>query len=566
MCSVIIAMVVLSATEVLITQPEDGGVYDGDWLTLNALVDNEGLLPDSVTFSLNGGSLVPVPRLCTDWHTYMQNDLHHGFSEAPAPHDPTVLWAAPVCGTFHEFPNPVIVDGIVYYPANFGSDSLYALDAATGEIIWKYLIGRTDDAVTVREGFLYIASRRSLQGVDSLWCLDAQTGARIWASAAAGFHGSTPCVVDGKVYAGTIINDQASISRFDASTGEVQWTRVLTEKTASCMTVWEGMLFVPTYTNTGGAPSPIYALDASNGETIWSRTVNKGFWDSSPVVADSTIYIGTLDGLLLAIDCLTGEILWELPFDDDITATPAYHDGSIYIGSDDTGEDGQFVRVDAETGQVQWSVAFSIHGSPCVADGLVFFGEVQSGSESRLIALDCATGETVWTYTVESYWFAGTPAVTDGVLYMPAHDGFLYAFGTGIKWTYRDDLYAQVGLNQLVVNSWSGGSVAASDTVTFTVTQTGIEPEPAPGLNIMAFPNPFTRDALLSFQTVVPGHASIRVFDLSGRPVKCLVERETLPGLHSVTWTPDPSVPSGCYLITLESAGETVTKRCVFLR
>lgn len=564
MCFVILMMAVASATEVMITQPADGGVYGGDWLTLNALVENEGLLPDSVTFSLNGEPFGPVPRLCTDWHTYMQNDLHHGFSEAPAPHDPTVLWAAPVCGTYHEFPNPVIVDGIVYYPANFGSDSLYALDAATGETIWKYLIGRTDDAVTVRDGFLYIASRNP-EGTDSLWCLDALTGARIWASGAAGSRGSTPCVVDGKVYAGTHVGDQASISRFDASTGEVEWTRVLTEKTASCMTVWEGMLFVPTYSNLS-APSPMYALDASNGETIWSRTVSKGFWDSSPVVADSTIYIGNLDGSLFAFDCLDGEILWELPFDDDITATPAYHDGSIYVGSDDTGEAGQFVRVDAATGQVQWSTAFSIHGSPCVADGLVFFGEVQSGSESRLIALDCATGETVWTYTVESYWFAGTPAVTDGVLYMPAHDGFLYAFGTGLKWTYRDDLFAEVGENQLVVDSWSGGSVAASDTVNFTVTQTGIEPEPSPDLSILMSSNPFSQTVVLSFQTEVQGNSSIRVFDLSGRQLQSLLEQETTPGLHSVTWTPDASVPSGCYLIRLESAGETLTRRCLFLR
>ena len=564
MCSVIVLMAVLSAAEVMITQPADGGVYDGDWLSLNALVENGWFLPDSVTFSLNGEPFVPVPRLSTDWHTYMQNGLHHGFSEAPSPHDSAILWMAPVCGTYHEFPNPVIVDGIVYYPANFGSDSLYALDAVTGEIIWKYLIGRTDDAVTVSDGFLYIASMNP-QGVDSLWCLDALTGARIWATGAAGSRGSTPCVVDGKVYAGTLVDNHASISRFDAATGEIEWTRVLDEKTASCMTVWEGMLFVPTYSNLS-APSPLYALDASNGETIWSRAVSKGFWDSSPVVADSAVYIGTLYGLLLAIDCLTGEILWELPFDDDITATPAYHDGSIYIGSDASGDQGQFVRVDAETGQVQWSVAFGIHGSPCVADGLVFFGEVQSGSESRLIALDCETGETVWTYTVASYWFAGTPAVTDGVLYMPAHDGFLYAFGTGMKWTYRDDLYAEVGQNELVVNSWSCGSVAASDTVSFTVTQTGIEPGPSPGLSITVSSNPFTREALLAFQTRVQGHASIRVFDLSGRQLQCLLEQETTPGLHSVRWTPDASVPSGCYLIRLESAGESVTGRCVFLR
>lgn len=178
-----------------ITSPENSGVYSSPGIDVRAVLDYENLLADSVLFSLNGGAWCPLPRLDTDWYTYMQNDLHHGFSESPAPHDATVLWTAPICSTIHEFPNPVIVDGIVYYPSNMGTDSLYALDPLTGEVIWKYLVGETDDAVTVKDGFLYIAS-------DSLWCLDALTGAKIWASAIADWSGSTPAVDGGRVYAG----------------------------------------------------------------------------------------------------------------------------------------------------------------------------------------------------------------------------------------------------------------------------------------------------------------------------------------------------------------------------
>ena len=177
-----------------ITEPVDGETYDGDWLTVRAIVENENEIPEYVQYSLNGQPVVLIPRLNTDWYTYMQNDLHHGYSESPAPTDNTILWTAPVTGTTHEFPTPVIVEGIVYYPSNDGTDSLYALDAATGELIWKYRTGYTDDAVTVKNGYLYTAS-------DSLWCLDALTGERIWATSAADNSGSTPAVVDGNVYA-----------------------------------------------------------------------------------------------------------------------------------------------------------------------------------------------------------------------------------------------------------------------------------------------------------------------------------------------------------------------------
>ncbi|MCD4847747.1 MAG: PQQ-binding-like beta-propeller repeat protein, partial [Candidatus Aegiribacteria sp.] len=192
----------------------------------------------------------------------MQNDLHHGFSESPAPIDNTILWTATVTGNIHEFPTPVIVYGIVYYPSNEGSDSLYALDAATGELIWKYHTGITDDAVTVKDGYLYTAS-------DSLWCLDALTGERIWASGDADGHAGTPVVVDGRVYCGRS-NRHLHISHiycFDAETGTEIWSNTLSGYTASCITVWNGMVFVPTCHLNNAIP--LYALDAATGSIIW---------------------------------------------------------------------------------------------------------------------------------------------------------------------------------------------------------------------------------------------------------------------------------------------------------
>ena len=189
----LLTAILISVTNLTITEPVDGETYDGDWLTVRAIVENENEIPDSVHYSINGQPVLQVPRLNTDWYTYMANDLHTGYSESPAPTDNTILWTAPVTGDSHEFPSPVIVNGIVYYPSNMGTDSLYALDAATGELIWKYRTGMTDDAVTVKNGYLYIAS-------DSVWCLDALTGARIWANGDADCTGSTPAVVEGRVY------------------------------------------------------------------------------------------------------------------------------------------------------------------------------------------------------------------------------------------------------------------------------------------------------------------------------------------------------------------------------
>ena len=236
----------------------------------------------------------------------------------------------------------------------------------------------------------------------------------------------------------------------------------------------------------------------------------------------------------------------------------------------DIGPNGNFVRLDAATGQILWNRALSIHGSPGVADGLVFFGETYFGADARIIALDCDTGETVWTYSVEAEMFMGSPSITDGVMYIPAIDGLLYAFGTGLKWTYTDDINAEVGENQLVADSWSGGAVVASDTVSFTVTENGIEPGPVSGLDLTVLPNPFTESAALSFRTGLSGHVSVQVFDLSGRLVRSLAGTEMAAGEHSIGWDgrddSDGVLPSGVYICRVIAAEGTASKSVCLLR
>ena len=234
MISTFILTVLLSATSVTITEPIDGDTYDGDWLAVRAIVENENELPNSVYYTLNGEPVIQIPRLNTDWPTYMQNYQNHGYSESPAPTDNTILWTAPVTGDYHEFPTPVVVDGIVYYPQDHSGDSLFALDAATGELIWKYCVGTyTDDAVTVYNGRVYSAS-------DSLYCLNALSGELIWVNAIANQGGSTPVVLGNRVFCGSRLWSPETLSLVscqDANTGSPIWQDTLPGYSASCMAV-----------------------------------------------------------------------------------------------------------------------------------------------------------------------------------------------------------------------------------------------------------------------------------------------------------------------------------------
>ncbi|MCK5117730.1 MAG: PQQ-binding-like beta-propeller repeat protein, partial [Candidatus Aegiribacteria sp.] len=558
--------ILIFVTNLTITEPVDGETYDGDWLPLRAIVENENELPDSVHYSLNGAAVVLIPRLNTDWYTYMQNDLHNGFSESPAPTDNTILWTAPILGTLHEFPTPVVVDGLVYHPQDGAGggygDTLFALDAVTGETEWIFTgTGPTDDAVTVKNGLLYIAC-------DSVYCLDAYTGEMIWVFGDADKTGSTPAVNNGRVYCARR-DTESWIYCLDANTGIELWSSQVSGRTVSCMTVWQDMLYVPTY-KFDIFEGLLFALDISTGEIVWENGDPPGeYWDSSPNVVDGVIYIGGRDEYLRAIDAVSGETIWLSYYgiENAITATPAYYDGNLYVGGDDS----LFSSVNSFTGAFNWSQDYAIHGSPAVADGMVFFGEFSHNDSARVISLDCASGDTVWTYMTTANSFQGSPSIVDGIMYIPAPDGNLYAFGTGLKYTYRENyFYADIGSNELIVTSFDGGAAVAADTINFTVTQTGINLEPSSRLALCASPNPFYSTASISFELPEPGWTSLTVYDLSGRIVRTLENSELGAGQHAIVWDGRKEngevVSAGLYICRIQSGGVSETTGLCLLR
>ncbi len=295
----IFVLAAMSAVDVCIVEPQDGGIYDGSWLTLKAIVENDNELPDSVVFSLNGEPFAPVPRLVTDWYTYMANDCRTGYSESPAPHDNTVMWTAPVTGSEHEFATPVIVDGRVYFVST-EQQTAFCLDVATGAEIWRFEVlgSYVDDGMHVQDGFAYFAA-------DSVYCLDAQTGARVWefgwGSGPDIYFQGPPAVYDDMVFASCYY-----VHALDILTGQEIWRSSDFINCFGVMTAWNGLLFVP-------GMSGLTALDTETGEIVWFFECG-GFWDSSPCLVDGVIYIGSMfDDILFAIDASDGSIVWQSP-------------------------------------------------------------------------------------------------------------------------------------------------------------------------------------------------------------------------------------------------------------
>ena len=89
-----------------------------------------------------------------------------------------------------------------------------------------------------------------------------------------------------------------------------------------------------------------------------------------------------------------------------------------------------------------------------------------------------------------------------------------------------------------------------------------------------ARPNPFNPVTTLEYGVAVPGRVTLCVYDLAGRKVRTLVDRDVESGEHKVVWDGTTDVgkraASGVYFLRMEAAGHTdafhATRKLVLLK
>ena len=128
--------------------------------------------------------------------------------------------------------------------------------------------------------------------------------------------------------------------------------------------VHEGTMYVPT-----GADD-VFAVDVASGKVLWEykahleqtiSTVCCGWLSRGVAIGDGKVYIGQLDGKLVALDQKTGKVAWETAvgrWQDGFTLThaPLYYDDMVIVG----GSGGEFslrgrlTAYDAKTGKQKW--------------------------------------------------------------------------------------------------------------------------------------------------------------------------------------------------------------------
>jgi PQQ-dependent dehydrogenase (methanol/ethanol family) len=203
--------------------------------------------------------------------------------------------------------------------------------------------------------------------------------------------------------------------------------------------------------------------------------------EATPIVVDGVMYLSTAWSKVMAVNAATGEVLWR--YDPEVDGAKGAHaccdvvnrgvavwEGRVFVGT----IDGRLVALDAATGDELWDVVtvdqskpYTITGAPRVFKDKVVIGN--SGSElgvrGYVTAYDTTTGEQAWRfYTVPgnpadgpdgaasdaafaqfggetwngNWWeMGGGGTVWDSIVYDAEFDQLLIGVGNGAPWNHR---------------------------------------------------------------------------------------------------------------------------------
>jgi outer membrane protein assembly factor BamB len=230
--------------------------------------------------------------------------------------------------------------------------------------------------------------------------------------------------------------------------------------------VYKGIVYV------GSCDQYVYAVDAKTSKEIWRFKTNGIIFQSSIILHDDILYLGSYDGCLYAIDvygkevwrfktggevvcpacadkgmvyfgsrdgyvyCLragNGKVFWRFRTGDEIDSAPLIHGNKLFIGS----FDGYLYCMNKKTGEEIWRFKtggeiyninpFATHKN------MLFF----SSFDNNCYCVDMESGKEIWRFQTGNFGNAASPVLHNNILYVPSRDGILYALTPNGKEIWR---------------------------------------------------------------------------------------------------------------------------------
>jgi eukaryotic-like serine/threonine-protein kinase len=238
----------------------------------------------------------------------------------------------------------------------------------------------------------------------------------------------------------------------------------------------------------GSNDANVYAIDAKTGAERW-RFKTRGAVTSSPAADGGDLFVSSRDGNLYALGLVNGVEHWHFGFGRDVgandywdyfAASPVLADRRIYVGSGD----GHVYCIDADSGKVIWKfdAGSRVRSTTAVSGNSVVFGTMSG----YVVAVDRTNGKQRWRFATAgaTHTFAdkqndttavpGSPSISEGIVTIGGRDGFVYGLdlSTGKqKWRQTHDgsswiLATATDSSTVYVASGSASILQAADLTT----------------------------------------------------------------------------------------------------
>ena len=175
----------------------------------------------------------------------------------------------------------------------------------------------------------------------------------------------------------------------------------------------------------GSYDKKLYALNSKTGNIVWEY-ITEGGIVSRPLIEDNVVYFGSEDNRLFAVSTRSGRLLWAYETGSPVRSSPRIAEGHIFFGSDDA----HLHAVNLATTRMAWKtkVSGAVRSSPVISDGHVFFGS--EGSEFYCLNY---SGQILWRFTTRKA-ITSTPIVTPNLVCFTSLDGNVYALNKRSGW------------------------------------------------------------------------------------------------------------------------------------
>jgi outer membrane protein assembly factor BamB len=150
----------------------------------------------------------------------------------------------------------------------------------------------------------------------------------------------------------------------------------------------------------------LYAVSLTNGQRLWEINLDGPMLHAPVLDTDGILYLTTLNEEVIAVNTSSQRVVWRVPIVGKVWNPLLLHEGSLYFGTDEK----KVYAIDAATGATSWT---NDAGSAIIAAPVLFGDSIAFTTEGGEVFTKTFDGANGWTRTIKGKLNSNPVVVSD---------------------------------------------------------------------------------------------------------------------------------------------------------